>query len=264
MAKEQMEGNQTTPASERRDALLNGDDGDVTLFTQSERLEQIWTHQDYQLQLCKIRDFEKIIEMTRIQIDDIYLQSNSICDHFVSLGLKKILQRHLRSFLSNLQLKVDRLTPQLKEAATIIDTLEMDIGQYRKSLDSKTLVLTKMMHHVSTQHYLKIMIARVTELEAYFMDNHQHKQDEAVSSNFFVDKTAKDLQYLRVRLRSIQSALTAAHHAKEVAAIQAILDSLLFRVERLRSELAIASTRIVHLHELMTSWEAQLDQSPRI
>ena len=258
---QETDNNQMAPASCTENSLLDGDSDDATFCAQVEQLEQVWSHQHRHLQLCKIRDFEKEIEMIRIRIDDICLQCDSICDHFVSLALAKILQRHLRSFLRNLQVKVDRLTPQLKEATTVVDTLEADIGGYRRSLDSKAEILAKMMHHTSTQHYLKMMIDRIAALEMYFTNSRQRKQNEVATPNFFTDKTAKDLQYLRVRLRSIQSAITAARHDKEVSAIQAMLYGLLFRVDRVKSELTIASTRMTRLNEQMTIWRAQFDQS---
>jgi hypothetical protein len=238
-------------------------DANEALLDQEQRIERVWSDQDRKQYREKIREFEETVNDLRGRIEEIRTQCDSIWDHFVSLSLEMITRQKqiLRKFLDDLQIEADILTPEILHTTNRIDTLLADIAGYQRLMGRKIGLLESMTHRISTQNHLNMMIARVAGLENHLLGrkNTESERRNLPSARKLEVNIPSDLLYLRIRLRTTRASMLAARSTKQVADTGPALYSLLFRAERMRSDLTVIATRMACLNDQAGYWLAYLD-----
>lgn len=239
-------------------------DVNESLIDQEQRIERVWSDNDRRQYREKIREFEETVSDLRNRIEEIRTQADSIWDNFVSLSLEMIMQQKhdFRRFLENLQIEADTLTPEVLNTTSRIDTLLADIAGYQRLMGRKIGLLESMAHRISTQNHLNMMIARVSGLETQLLGRKSvdaAQKSPLLSTRKLEVNIPSDLLYLRVRLRTTRASMMAARYTKQVADTGPALYSLLFRAERMRSDLTVISTRMACLNDQAGYWLAYLD-----
>jgi len=235
--------------------------GDSFLIEQQKQLEQDWSDQDLQQHNATIRALDDAVVNLRAEIDSVRARTDTVWDHFVSLGLASILKQDGKAFLTEVLTKSADLASAIVEVTSNRDKLMRQVADYRQCLDRKIAQLEAKAHRISTQNHLSMMLSRISGLEAYLLGR---KCDYSVAAKEAGPRkrssnVPSDLLYLRVRLWTTHLAVLSSRKNKEVIDARESLDRLRCSIERLRTELAGIETRFACLTDLLEYWLAYLE-----
>lgn len=234
---------------------------DTFLIEQQKQLEQDWSDQDLQQHNAQLRGFDEALARLRAQIDAVRTQTDTVWDHFVSLGLAKLLKQDPKTFLTEVLGQSADLASRIVEVASSRDNLMLQIAEYRRALDRKITQLEGKAHRISVENHLSMMLSRISGLESYLLGRRTDYSAAAKEAGprKRESNVPSDLLYLRVRLWTTHLAVLSSRKSKEVIDARESLNNLRCTVEHLRTELAGIETRFACLTDQVEYWLAFLD-----